>query len=165
MKQELPPQDGVEKWAEWLDSQPKNTRLNNEQMNIFIAMSMKEEDVEKDSKALNIVASKQQNYASMFFNRVKSCHTYTISVAVAIFMSTLINRPGEAVIYSNYLQYKAYKMGKKKMTMRDIAFIWPYGVFSQETLHQAWDRQKYAGCYASNLLDYYEAQKTIEIVN
>lgn len=165
MKQEKPPQDGVEKWAEWLDAQPKNTRLNNEQMDIFIAMTMKEKDVETDSDALRLVAPKQQNYASMFFNRVKACHTYTVSVAVAIFMSTLIKRPGEAVIYSNYLQYKAFKMGKKKITMYDVGCIWSFGFFSQETLHQAWDRQKYPGCYASNMLDSYEAQQSIEIAD
>lgn len=163
MKQERPPQDGIEKWAEWLDSQPKNTRLTKEQMNMFMAMTMNEAKVETDSEARSLIEPKRQNFASMLYNRIENCHTYTISVAAAVFLSTLINKPGEAVIYTNYLQYKAFKMGKKRITMREVALIWPYGYFSEETLHQAWDRQKMAGCYASNMLDSYEAQKSIEI--
>lgn len=126
-------------------------------MNVFVAMTMKEDRIETDSKALKLVAPKQPNFASMLYNRVKLCHTYTISVAAAIFMSTLIKRPGEATIYANYLQYKAFKMGKKKISMREIALIWPFGCFSEETLYQAWDKQKMAGCYGSNMLDSYEA--------
>ena len=163
MKEEKIPHNGTEKWAEWLDSQSKNTRLNNEQMKMFMAMTMNEEKVETDSDALNLVAPKQPNFASMLYNRIKSCHTYSISVAAAVFMSTLIKRPGESTIYANFLQYKSFKMGKKRITMREIALIWPFGFFSEETLHQAWDKQKMAGCYASNMLDSYEAQKSIEI--
>ena len=137
MKEEKIPHNGTEKWADWLDSQPKDTPLTNEQMDMFMAMTINEAKVETDS--------------------------YTISVAAAIFMSTLIERPGEATIYANYLQYKAFKMGKKRISMREVALIWPFGFFSEETLHQAWDRQKRAGCYASNMLDSYEAQKSIEI--
>ena len=163
MKQVQPPQDGIEKWAEWLDSQPKNTPLTNEQMDMFMAMTLNEAKVETDSDALKLIEPRRQNFASMLYNRIKNCHTYTISVAAAAFLSTLTKRPGEVVIYTTFLQYKAFKMGKKRMTMREIALIWPFGFFSEETLHQAWDKQKMAACYGSNMLDSYEAQKSIEI--
>ena len=161
MKEEKIPHNGTEKWADWLDSQPKDTPLTNEQMDMFMAMTINEAKVETDSDTLKLIEPKRQNFASMLYNRIKNCHTYTISVAAAIFMSTLIERPGEATIYANYLQYKAFKMGKKRISMREVALIWPFGFFSEETLHQAWDRQKRAGCNASNMLDSYEAQKSI----
>lgn len=123
MKQVQPPQDGIEKWAEWLDSQPKNTPLTNEQMDMFMAMTLNEAKVETDSDALKLIEPRRQNLASMLYNRIKNCHTYTISVAAAAFLSTLTKRPGEVVIYTNFLQYKAFKMGKKRMTMREIALI------------------------------------------
>lgn len=132
MNQQLPPPDGVEKWAEWLDAQPKRTPLNGKQMEMFMAMTMHEDEVEKDADALKLVAPKQPNYASMLFNRIKLCHSYTISVAAALFMSELIHRPGEATIYANYLQYKAFKMGKKRITMREITNIWGWGGYSRK---------------------------------
>lgn len=163
MDKQLPPYNGVEKWAEWLDAQPKHTRLNNMQMNLFISMTMREKEIETDTDALKLIAPKRPNYASMFYNRVKLCHTYNISIAVALFMSELIHRPGEATIYANYLQYKAFKMGKKEITMREIANIWPFGFFSEATLEESWDKQKHPGCFASNMLDEGHAQESIMI--
>ena len=92
MKQVQPPQDGIEKWAEWLDSQPKNTPLTNEQMDMFMAMTLNEAKVETDSDALKLIEPRRQNLASMLYNRIKNCHTYTISVAAAAFR--LCERPG-----------------------------------------------------------------------
>jgi len=39
----------VEKWAEWLDHQPKNEELNDEQMETFIMAAMHENDIEKNA--------------------------------------------------------------------------------------------------------------------
>ncbi len=166
MKQKIPSPDGIEKWAEWLDSMPKRTPLTEEQCRVFMAMTLMEDYIETDAEALRMVEPKQMNYASMFYNRVKSCHTYKVSVAVALFISSLVDRPGLVTIYANYLQYKAFKFGKKKLGMQDMALIMPFGVFSKETLLQAWDKQKWYGSIGSdNLLDYHEAQKSIELNN
>lgn len=153
--------DGVEKWAEWLDSQPKATPLTALQTNAFIAMSLKEESVNSDPEALSILEKGKLNGASIFYNRVKDLHTYKISFALALFMGCFIDRPGIAVIYSNYLQYKAYMMGKKKLGMKEISLIFQFGFFSEETLGEAWDRQKLPDF--SNMLDCVDAQKSIEI--
>lgn len=163
MEQKTSHPDSIEKWAEWLDSQPKHTPMTDSQSKVFISATLSEDKIETDANAMQMVAPKQQNYASMFYNRVKCCHSYEVTIAVALFISTLIDRPGVSTIYANYLQYKAFKMGKKKLTMNDIAFIWPFGLFSSETLELAWDKQKCADCFASNLLDNGYAQKSIEI--
>lgn len=159
--------DGVEKWAEWLDSQPKNTPMTQEQSKIFIACCMNEDKIENDPKANSIVKERSFTSASVFYNRVQSCHSYTISVAAAMFISTLIDNPGVSTIYANYIQYKAFKNGLKKVGIQDIAMMMPFGVFSKATLTQAWDLQKYRGDHpgSDNMLDYYEAQKSIAIQN
>lgn len=157
--------DGVEKWAEWLDSQPKKTPMTEEQSRIFIACCMNEDAIETDPKAISIVKSRSFTPESVFYNRVQSYHSYTISIAAAMFMATLIDKPGVSTIYANYIQYKAFKAGIKKVGLQDIALMMPFGVFSKDTLTQAWDRQKYRGDHpgSDNMLDYRAAQETIEI--
>lgn len=165
MVKEIKP-NSVEEWAEWLDAQPKTTIPNRNQCLALMAMSLNEEAVEKDPDALALVAPRQYNLASMFYNLVNACHTYKVSVAVAIFIGELADRPGVVTIFANYLQYKAFELDKKTIKMEDIRnSIWPNGVFSTETLTEAWDRQKYFGGNGSdNMLDYGKAQESIRIV-
>lgn len=101
----------------------------------------------------------------MFYNRVKFCHTYTITFAVAFAIASIARTPGEITMYANYLQYKAKKMGKGLLRMNDIGMhILPCGIFSRETMREAWDRQKCSHELGSdNMLDHYQAQGTIEI--
>lgn len=162
MEQKInPPYDGVEKWAEWLDSQPKATRLTDEQERAFFLTTLKEERIDSDPKALSILEKGNQNGASAFYTRVKAFHTYEVSPSLALFVGMLIDSPGKAVIYANYLQYKACKMGKKKLGLEEISYIFRFGFFSEDTLREAWDRQKHRGL--GNMLDYVDAQKSIEI--
>lgn len=164
MVKEIKP-NSVEEWAKWLDGQPKKTMPTKNQVLALMAMSLNEDAVETDPDALALVAPRQYNLASMFYNRVNTCHTYKVSVAVAIFIGELADRPGVVTIFANYLQYKAFKLGKKTIKMNDIQeSIWPDGVFSTETLTEAWDRQKYFGGNGSdNMLDYGTAQESITI--
>lgn len=156
--------DDVEKWAEWLDRQPKTTGLTNQQLHILMVCAADENRMENDEEAKRLVAPCQYNLASMFYNRVIVCHTYKVSVAVAIFISEIADRPGMITIYANYLQYKAWKSGKMMLRMKDIGEIFSNGVFSKETLEQAWEKQKRYGMSGSdNMLDYCEAQKSIEL--
>lgn len=157
--------NSVEEWAAWLDQQPKKTIPNKDQLLALMAMSLNEDAVETDPDALALVAPRQYNLASMFYNRVNTCHTYKVSIAVAVFIGELADRPGVVTIFANYLQYKAFKLGKKTIKMEDIKeLIWPDGVFSTETLTEAWDRQKYFGGMGSdNMLDYGTAQESITI--
>lgn len=157
--------DSVEKWAEWLDSQPKNIPMTEEQSKTFIACCLNEDAIETDPQAIALVKSRAYTPESIFYNRVQSCHTYTISIAATLFMATLIDRPGVSTIYANYIQYKAFKKGLKKVGIQHIADMMPFGIFSKETLSQAWDKQKYQnnGIGSDNMLDYYSAQESITI--
>lgn len=157
--------NGVEKWAEWLDIQPKSTRLNDEQMRIFTSMSFNEDAVEKDKATQEFVSTPPTNLAAVFYNRIKLCHTYEITIGAALFLSSIISNLGEATMYANYLQYKAKKLNLKRITMKDIGMkLFPFGFFSKDTMRIAWERQKCKIAEGSdNLLDHGIAQQSIII--
>ncbi|MCX4278966.1 hypothetical protein [Muribaculum sp.] len=157
--------DLVEKWAEWLDHQPKTTALTEEQMLTFVLATMHESKIEANEELKNDILNGGPSMERLFYNRVKACHTYTITFAVALAMASITRTPGEVTMYANYLQYKAKKMGKGLLRMQDIGMhILPYGVFSRDTMREAWDRQKCSHNLGSdNILDHNEAQGTIEI--
>ena len=157
--------DLVEKWAEWLDQQPKSTELNDEQMKMFVLATMHEREIEANDQLKNEILNGGPSMERLFYNRVKACHTYTITFAVALAMASITRTPGEVTMYANYLQYKAKKMGKGLLRMQDIGMhILPYGIFSRETMREAWDRQKCSHELGSdNVLDHNEAQETIKI--
>lgn len=162
--QTLIPHDGVEKWAEWLDAQPKQTELNMDQIKAFFAISKSgEESFNSDPACWDLLTPGRGNGASFLYNRIEKFHTYKISAALAVAMGMMIDKPGEGVIYANYFQYKAYKMGKKELKFSDLVNIFPFGFFSDDTLRQAWDLQKYVIPGFPNMLDCIEAQKSIEI--
>lgn len=158
--------DLVEKWAEWLDHQPKSTELNDNQMKTFLLATMHESEIEDNDQLKNEILNGGPSMERLFYNRVKACHTYTITFAVALAMASITRTPGEVTMYANYLQYKAKKMGKGLLRMQDIGMhILPYGIFSRETMCEAWDRQKCSHDLGSdNILDHEEAQGTIKIM-
>lgn len=157
--------DLVEKWAEWLDHQPKSTELNDNQMKTFLLATMHEREIEANDQLKNEILNGGPSMERLFYNRVKACHTYTITFAVALAMASITRTPGEVTMYTNYLQYKAKKMGKGLLRMQDIGMhILPFGIFSRETMREAWDRQKCSHDLGSdNILDHEEAQGTIKI--
>lgn len=157
--------DLVEKWAEWLDRQPKSTELTEDQMKTFVLATMHEREIEANDELKSMILNGGPSMERLFYNRVKACHTYTITFAVAIAMASITRTPGEVTMYANYLQYKAKKMEKGLLRMQDIGMhILPYGVFSRETMREAWDRQKCSHDLGSdNILDHNEAQETIKI--
>lgn len=157
--------DMVEKWAEWLDNQPKNTELDDNQMRTFLTVSLHESELERNEIIRKELIDGEPCMEKMFYNRVKSCHTYTVTNAVALAIGVIAHNPGEVTMYANYLQYKAKKMNKGLIRMEDLGMhIIPYGVFSRDTLREAWDRQKCSRELGSdNMLDHYKAQESIEI--
>ena len=157
--------DLVEKWAGWLDRQPKSTELTEDQMKTFVLVTMHEREIEANDELKSMILNGGPSMERLFYNRVKACHTYTITFAVAIAMASITHTPGEVTMYANYLQYKAKKMGKGLLRMQDIGMhILSYGVFSRETMREAWDRQKCSHDLGSdNILDHNEAQETIKI--
>ena len=98
--------DLVEKWAEWLDHQPKTTMLTDKQMETFVLAAMRESEIERNDQIKNEILNGGPSMERMFYNRVKACHTYTITFAVALAMASITRTPGEVTMYANYLQYR-----------------------------------------------------------
>lgn len=157
--------NGVEEWAEWLDNQPKDTELTKEQRHMFMTCARHESEFERIEEAREELTSDEPSLEGMFYKRVQKCHTYTITMAVAVAIGIIVHNPAEVTMYANYIQYKAKKMNKGLIRMEDLGMhILPNGIFSRETLREAWDRQKCSHDLGSdNLLDHYKAQETIEI--
>lgn len=103
--------------------------------------------------------------ACVFYNRVKACHTYTVSGPLASFVGFISKTFGEAVMYANYLQYKAFKKNRRQL---DLNFFlkecFPDGFPTDEVLKKMWDAQKvefFEYGSSDNMLDYVEGQKSI----
>lgn len=160
--------NSIEMWAQLADAEFSNHRkpLDDQQSNALITLIFSEKDMENEEIKEKLEKDKL-GMASLFYKRVKYCHTYTVTNAVSLFIGGYIaNSPGEAVMYSNYIQYKAFKANCKKV---DIGFIcteiFPMGIPTEQALFILWDLQKVerkTGSFDSdNLLDYAKGQESI----
>jgi hypothetical protein len=88
-----------------------------------------------------------------------------VDKASQILISMSCQTPGEAVMYSFYLAYKAKELGLDSLTIEKICTdIFPTGFFTRETLKDHWDIQKVKTDNregSDNLLDYKQASLSI----
>jgi hypothetical protein len=107
--------------------------------------------------------------ACVFYNRVKKCHTYTVSGPLASFVGFISKSFGEAVIYANYLQYKAFKQGRRYVDLKFfLTKCFPDGLPTDEVLKKMWDAQKvefFEYGNSDNMLDYVDGQESISFKN
>lgn len=160
-------ENSIELWAieaEKLFNQDQNP-MSEELCKSFISCCMYEQEMEKDNDIREKLSKKELGLCSVFYNRVKYCHTYKASIALCLFMGLASESLGDVTIYANYLQYQAHKHNTKRI---DIGFlaekVFPIGLPSKETRYRVWDMQKVeheSGFSSDNLLDYALAQKSI----
>ena len=161
-------ENSIELWAIEADKEFKKSLMpmTDEQANAFISCVMNQKEMDIDKDIVEKLEKKQLGYASVFWNRVKYCHTYTVTPSLALFMGGFVcNSFGYVTIYTNYLQYKAHLHNQKNI---DIDFIsmhcFPIGFPSEEVLKKVWDAQKVERndyCDSDNLLDYQKCQESI----
>lgn len=154
--------DAIQKWCEELDSREK-VELSPEDAGILIKLAVNEKALNSDpefEKNLN-----EWNATAILNKRIKEFHTYTASNAVLMFLGCMIDRPGIAVEYANYMQYKCWKHGIKHIDLLVFSrCILPHGMFSMETLREMWDKQKIIpkdGGSLANMLDHPEFMESI----
>lgn len=159
--------NSIELWAIETDKEFKKSQLpmNDEQSHAFVSCCMNQKVMDDDKDVVEKLEKKQLGYSSVFWNRVKYCHTYTVSPSLALFMGFVARSFGEVTIYANYLQYKAHQYNQKHI---DINFIsmhcFPMGFPSEEVMHKVWDAQKVERKNfgdSDNLLDYQKCQESI----
>lgn len=97
---------------------------------------------------------------------------YEPDVTLLMFMSTMVDNPGSAVMYAHYLAYKGKKHSVRKI---DIQFmcerVFPIGFPTDEDMSKVWDMQKvskaekevqeFLGAGIDNLLDRAIANRSI----
>jgi len=100
--------------------------------------------------------------------RIEKIFTYTIDFNLLLLMASLVNSPGNAVMYMWFMQYWAFKNKKSHFTIdifcREMCSL---GVFKQEDLSRLWDEQKVDCCcgLSDNLLDYSLAGESIQFID
>lgn len=87
--------------------------------------------------------------------------TVEFSKPVLCFISILVEGIiGAGILYLYYMQYEARKRNFSKITMSELALIFPWGFWSKEALDQLWDLQKYDG---GNIIDNTELCNDIQL--
>lgn len=84
------------------------------------------------------------NGVAILHDRIKENHTYTIENAVLLFLGSVIDRPGIAVQYANFMQYKCWQYHIKHVDMKSFTRrILPAGLLTEDALYEMWNKQKY----------------------
>lgn len=154
--------DSIQKWCEELDT--KKTETLSQKDELFLRRFIPEEkEIENDPEIKRLLGG--WNAAAIMYSRLKKFHTYTVNNAVLVFMGCIMNSPGIAVEYCNYMQYKCWLYGIKHINMDILKKrIFPMGFFSEETLHEMWEKQKIIpkdGGGLANMLDHPEFMESI----
>lgn len=143
------------------DQQPMNDELSQ----AFVTCCLNEEEMEKDVAMKEALEKNKLAYSSVFYNRVRCCHTFEASIALCVFMGMASNSFGEVTIYANYLQYQAHKHNQKRLDIKFVStYVFPMGFPSKGTLQKVWDMQKVERKDvgdSDNLLDHACCQKSI----
>lgn len=155
--------DSIQKWCEELDSKDKR-EMSQEDTEIFFEIMIKEKEINNSSKFNDLLES--LTLVGLMRRRIKHYHTFTANNAVLMFMACMIDRLGIVTEYCNYMQYKCWQHGIKHIDMTAFSrFIFPKGFFSEETLHEMWDKQKIIpkdGGALANMLDHPEFMESIK---
>jgi hypothetical protein len=158
-------ENSVEKYfCKPLDKDGKRRNMDDEESKIMMMLllykdpeiNMMYDDILKASHIAKILVSRAE-YAGLKMDK-KSF----------IMISMMCETPGAAVMYVYYLLYKSKELGEKIISFETLcSSIFPWGFFTEETLHFYWDEQKVkksntqAG--TDNLLDYHEASSSLRI--
>jgi hypothetical protein len=88
-----------------------------------------------------------------------------IDKASRIFVSLACSTPGEIVMYTYYIAYAMKKGNIDDLSIERLCLdIFPVGLFSEDSLHEYWDKQKVnpgENMGGDNLLDYSKASESL----
>jgi len=88
-----------------------------------------------------------------------------IDKASRLLMSLSFSTPGDAVMYTYYIAYKMKELGISDLSIEQLCVnVFPFGFFSEDSLHEYWDKQKVnpgKNPGGDNLLDYPKASESL----
>lgn len=146
--------NSIGKWAAQLDMD-KHRELTEEEMNVFFKMNLNEKEVEKDEKGAFAGLLDGWNGVNLIYKRLL-IHSFTMSKAAMLCCGYMVTSPGEAVMMTNYMQYRCFIHKITHIDMNALSTrIIPMGWFDQEVLRNYWDKQKYVTetGHLANMLD------------
>jgi hypothetical protein len=132
----------IENWAKEVEKFPKR-KLTDEEVEGFLKYSMNEDRINEDKEIIRLLDEKKGGMASVIWLRIKHCHTYSITPALAVYLAEIISSFGISTMMCNYLQYMAYKHKQKVIDFKTFGIkIFPMGFISDTDWQKAWDMQK-----------------------
>lgn len=163
----------VENWAKEVEKF-STRQLTEKEAETFLMCAMSEKRVD-NKDLIQLLDEKKGGMASVIWLRIKHCHTYSITPALAVYLGEIITNFGISTMICNYLQYMAYKHELQVITCKDWGMkIFPMGYISDSDWEKAWNLQKiipengesdnmldYSGCYDSLTSRFNENEKVI----
>ena len=97
---------------------------------------------------------------------LSSRFTFEMTEPLQLMIAQISGSAGNVIMYLTYLQYRAKKLDKRKLSIEDFANIFPMGFPTNKSLQDAWDSQKVNRSAdnpngSDNLLDYQESLQSI----
>ena len=155
--------NNIEEWCKEVDKLPRRL-FNGKEMGFLAELLFKEEVVDRRVDIHKLLEDKELGYASVIWLRVKYFHSFTISPSLALFLGDIVCNLGTSTMISNFLQYKAFRLGLKHITLSEFyIMIFPDGWISDEDWRKAWEWQKIKDeGISDNMLDYPKYMESIK---
>ena len=155
--------NNIEEWCKEVDKLPRRL-FNGNQMGFLAELLFKEEVVDRRVDIHKLLEDKELGYASVIWLRVKYFHSFTISPSLALFLGDIVSNLGTSTMISNFLQYKAFRLGLKHITLSEFyIMIFPDGWISDEDWRKEWEWQKIKDeGISDNMLDYPKYMESIK---
>lgn len=152
--------NSIEEWAKLVPTKPRRT-LTHSEMEIYIKCTLAADSIDANPKVIEDIEKGDLGYGSVFWKRVKSCHTYTITPSLCVYLASgILFNFGVSTMMANYLQYVAHERGCKKIGITEWStYAFPWGVPTEEAWKELWDAQKVGGY---NLLDIPQFMESIK---
>ena len=171
-----PSEHAIEDWAKMVSSKPIRN-LTEEESGALIRVILTQHEIDSDKEIYEMLEKKQAGFlTSIFWWRVKCCHTYEITPSLCIYIGEyVIKSPGMSTMIANYLQYVAHANGVKKIGLKEFgSWAFPNGFPTDKSWKELWDAQKIdldvridkkSPYYnqSDNILDYPKLYQTIAI--
>ena len=160
-----PTKDAIELWCKEVEK-TRCIPMSQEQASLFMQIYMNADKIDSDKELLELVESKKGGTLSAFWLRVKYCHTYKMSLSLALFINEAIicGNFGKSTMMANYLQYVCHKYHIHEMTIKEFSTdVFPFGFPSEMRWQELWEKQKTdeRSEYGDNILDNENCGETI----
>jgi hypothetical protein len=140
-------------------------QMTKDEQEIMVKVMLAENEGKGD-ELLNIPKEEIPTSVGFIRKSLKGRFTFEMNDAAQLMLAQIVKSFGEGIMYLTYLQYQAKKLNKRKLTVNDLATIFPMGFPTDGELHKIWDSQKVKRSDGNingsdNLLDYQTALKSI----